>query len=113
MASEESPLLGASTDPAVLEHELVYQRFSRSQKNYILGLISLVGITPCEFISRVIRRHFQHGFFTSMFCSVRIWDIVTGQCKFVLTGHTQKGSYVYAFLLIVLIKPSCSLQRRP
>lgn len=26
-------------------------------------------------------------------CTVRIWDIVTGECKWVLVGHTQKGSY--------------------
>ena len=24
-------------------------------------------------------------------CTVRIWDIITGACKWVLTGHTQKG----------------------
>ncbi|KAG6828105.1 hypothetical protein H0H92_009190 [Tricholoma furcatifolium] len=29
-------------------------------------------------------------------CSVRVWDIVTGQCKHVLTGHTQK---VYSVVL--------------
>lgn len=28
-------------------------------------------------------------------CTVRIWDIVTGECKWVLVGHTQKGSYPY------------------
>jgi F-box and WD-40 domain protein CDC4 len=26
-------------------------------------------------------------------CTVRIWDIVTGECKWVLVGHTQKGTY--------------------
>jgi len=26
-------------------------------------------------------------------CTVRIWDIITGECKWVLVGHTQKGSY--------------------
>ena len=24
-------------------------------------------------------------------CTVLVWDIVTGECKFVLVGHTQKG----------------------
>lgn len=24
--------------------------------------------------------------------TVRVWDIINGDCKFVLTGHTQKGS---------------------
>lgn len=24
-------------------------------------------------------------------CTVRIWDIITGNCKWVLIGHTQKG----------------------
>lgn len=24
-------------------------------------------------------------------CNVRIWDIITGACKWVLSGHTQKG----------------------
>ena len=23
--------------------------------------------------------------------TVRVWDIIDGTCKFVLTGHTQKG----------------------
>jgi F-box and WD-40 domain protein CDC4 len=22
---------------------------------------------------------------------VRVWDIITGECKWILTGHTQKG----------------------
>lgn len=25
--------------------------------------------------------------------TVRVWDIVTGDCKFILTGHTQKGLF--------------------
>ena len=25
-------------------------------------------------------------------CTVRIWDIITGACKWVLVGHTQKGA---------------------
>jgi F-box and WD-40 domain protein CDC4 len=25
-------------------------------------------------------------------CTVRIWDIITGECKWILIGHTQKGS---------------------
>ncbi len=25
--------------------------------------------------------------------TVRVWDIITGECKFTLTGHTQKGKY--------------------
>jgi hypothetical protein len=24
---------------------------------------------------------------------VRVWDIITGTCKWVLVGHTQKGLY--------------------
>lgn len=24
-------------------------------------------------------------------CTVRVWDIITGDCKWVLSGHTQKG----------------------
>ncbi|KAK0196586.1 WD40 repeat-like protein [Armillaria mellea] len=38
-------------------------------------------------------------------CSVRIWDIVTGQCKFVLTGHTQK---VYSVVLDPTRNQACS-----
>ncbi|KAJ3486280.1 hypothetical protein NLI96_g4353 [Meripilus lineatus] len=46
MASEESPLLNSTNDPIVLKHELVYQRFSPSRKNFVLVLICLAGITP-------------------------------------------------------------------
>ncbi|PBK89034.1 WD40 repeat-like protein [Armillaria gallica] len=28
-------------------------------------------------------------------CNVRVWDIITGECRSVLTGHTQKGSCIY------------------
>ncbi|KAG6828103.1 hypothetical protein H0H92_009188 [Tricholoma furcatifolium] len=38
-------------------------------------------------------------------CSVRIWDIVTGQCKHVLTGHTQK---VYSVVLDPIRNQACS-----
>lgn len=24
-------------------------------------------------------------------CTVRVWDIITGECKWILSGHTQKG----------------------
>lgn len=24
---------------------------------------------------------------------VRVWDIITGECKWILTGHTQKGQF--------------------
>ncbi|KAK0235146.1 cell division control protein 4 [Armillaria nabsnona] len=27
-------------------------------------------------------------------CNVRVWDIITGECRFVLTGHTQKVYYI-------------------
>lgn len=46
MTSEETPLLA---DPVTLKHELVYQRFSPSRKNVVLGMVALAGITPCEF----------------------------------------------------------------
>lgn len=36
-------------------------------------------------------------------CSVRIWDIITGECKFVLRGHSQKGTKS-------LIYTSCDLK---
>ncbi|KAG6852810.1 hypothetical protein C0991_009007 [Blastosporella zonata] len=38
-------------------------------------------------------------------CSVRIWDIVTGTCKWVLTGHTQK---VYSVVLDPIRNQACS-----
>ncbi|KAH0583484.1 hypothetical protein H2248_009112 [Termitomyces sp. 'cryptogamus'] len=38
-------------------------------------------------------------------CSVRIWDIITGQCKWVLTGHTQK---VYSVVLDPIRNQACS-----
>jgi F-box and WD-40 domain protein CDC4 len=25
-------------------------------------------------------------------CTVRVWDLVTGACKWILVGHTQKGA---------------------
>ncbi|KAH8100303.1 MFS general substrate transporter [Cristinia sonorae] len=43
-AAEETPLL--LSDPAVLEHEAVYRRFSPVQKRWIVALISLCGILP-------------------------------------------------------------------
>jgi WD40 repeat protein len=33
-------------------------------------------------------------------CTVRIWDIITGEAKHELKGHTQKGSFwgiIYTF----------------
>lgn len=26
-------------------------------------------------------------------CTVRIWDIISGECKWALVGHTQKGTW--------------------
>ncbi|KAG6816696.1 hypothetical protein H0H87_003784 [Tephrocybe sp. NHM501043] len=34
-------------------------------------------------------------------CSVRIWDIINGKCKWVLTGHTQKGAYPLSQLISI------------
>ncbi|KAF9227598.1 WD40 repeat-like protein [Gyrodon lividus] len=38
-------------------------------------------------------------------CTVRIWDIVTGECKWVLVGHTQK---VYSVVLDLSRNIACS-----
>ncbi|KAJ3552805.1 hypothetical protein NM688_g3964 [Phlebia brevispora] len=38
-------------------------------------------------------------------CTVRIWDIITGQCKWVLVGHTQK---VYSVVLDIHRNLACS-----
>ncbi|OBZ65705.1 Cell division control protein 4 [Grifola frondosa] len=38
-------------------------------------------------------------------CTVRIWDIITGQCRYVLTGHTQK---VYSVVLDITRNLACS-----
>ncbi|TFK36328.1 WD40-repeat-containing domain protein [Crucibulum laeve] len=38
-------------------------------------------------------------------CTVRIWDIITGQCKWVLVGHTQK---VYSVVLDLNRNQACS-----
>ncbi|EIW84744.1 WD40 repeat-like protein [Coniophora puteana RWD-64-598 SS2] len=38
-------------------------------------------------------------------CTVRIWDIVTGECKWVLVGHTQK---VYSVVLDLSRNQACS-----
>ena len=32
-------------------------------------------------------------------CTVRIWDIVTGDSKWILVGHTQKGKHLYKFTI--------------
>ncbi|KAG8913200.1 SCF ubiquitin ligase complex subunit cdc4 [Tulasnella sp. 417] len=37
--------------------------------------------------------------------TVRVWDLVTGDCKYVLTGHTQK---VYSVVIDHLRKQTCS-----
>ncbi|EMD38149.1 hypothetical protein CERSUDRAFT_82388 [Gelatoporia subvermispora B] len=38
-------------------------------------------------------------------CTVRIWDIITGECKWVLVGHTQK---VYSVVLDITRNIACS-----
>ncbi|KAF8635532.1 hypothetical protein AX17_003915 [Amanita inopinata Kibby_2008] len=38
-------------------------------------------------------------------CTVRVWDIITGTCKHVLTGHTQK---VYSVVLDLTRQQACS-----
>ncbi|KAH7914021.1 WD40-repeat-containing domain protein [Hygrophoropsis aurantiaca] len=38
-------------------------------------------------------------------CTVRIWDIVTGDCKWILVGHTQK---VYSVVLDITRNLACS-----
>ncbi|KIL61298.1 hypothetical protein M378DRAFT_13603 [Amanita muscaria Koide BX008] len=38
-------------------------------------------------------------------CTVRVWDIITGTCKHVLTGHTQK---VYSVVLDPIRHQACS-----
>lgn len=49
MASEESPLLAPpSADPEIAKHELLYQRFSPSKKQFIVGLISWAAVIPCQ-----------------------------------------------------------------
>ncbi|KAI1791618.1 MFS general substrate transporter [Ganoderma leucocontextum] len=45
-STEESPLLAASSDPEILKHDLLYQRFSLSQKRRIVSLISYAGVIP-------------------------------------------------------------------
>ena len=39
-------------------------------------------------------------------CAVRVWDIITGQCKWVLTGHQQKGNSFRSFLTPTLTVPA-------
>ncbi|KAI1785644.1 MFS general substrate transporter [Ganoderma leucocontextum] len=46
-STEESPLLAASSpDPEILKHDLLYQRFSSSQKRTIVALISYAAVIP-------------------------------------------------------------------
>lgn len=33
-------------------------------------------------------------------CSVRVWDIISGESKWDLRGHTQKGFYIPEFLFV-------------
>lgn len=34
-------------------------------------------------------------------CTVRVWDIITGACKWVLRGHTQKGKWSLSLLSVI------------
>lgn len=45
--------------------------------------------------------------------TVRVWDIVNGECRFILTGHTQKGTLPSLINLVVkaTLTLSFSLQR--
>lgn len=31
-------------------------------------------------------------------CTIRVWDLVTGACRWVLVGHTQKGMYSFTYI---------------
>ena len=49
--TEESPLIDAeasTTDPEVLKHDLLYQRFTPAQKQVIVALISWAAVIPCR-----------------------------------------------------------------
>ena len=51
VATEESPLLAPSSNPEILKHDLLYQRFSPSQKRTIVALISYGAVIPCEYLN--------------------------------------------------------------
>ena len=46
-------------------------------------------------------------------CTVRIWDIINGTCKWVLVGHTQKGNAHSLHEYSRAYQDLHSLQRRP
>ena len=50
-ATEESPLLTPPSDSEISKHDLLYQRFSPSQKRTIVGLISYGAVIPCEYLN--------------------------------------------------------------
>ena len=39
-------------------------------------------------------------------CTVRIWDIITGECKLILVGHTQKGKLLHVRLRSLMFMAS-------
>ncbi|KAG1834358.1 major facilitator superfamily domain-containing protein [Suillus subalutaceus] len=46
MATEESPLLTSSSDDHKTSHEVVYDRFTRGQKRWIVFIVSCAGLLP-------------------------------------------------------------------
>ena len=51
-STEESSLLAVSpSDQRTLKHDLLYQRFSPSQKRAIVTLISYAAVIPCEYLN--------------------------------------------------------------
>ena len=42
-------------------------------------------------------------------CTVRIWDIISGVCKWALVGHTQKGMWERSFIKIILLSDGLPL----
>ena len=68
-STEETPILTGTTsisDPEILKHDLLYQRFSPSQKRTIVALISYAAVIPCEYL--LPHSLSQHGIVALLKC---------------------------------------------
>ncbi|KAI0738042.1 MFS general substrate transporter [Daedaleopsis nitida] len=97
-ATEASPLLAPplSSDPEVLKHELIYQRFSPSRKRFIVSLIAWAAVIPflasgsfIPSIPEIARELETTGKVISLAVSVSLVTAGVGS----LTWATYSGTY--------------------
>ena len=79
-STEETPLLTGTTsisDPEILKHDLLYQRFSPSQKRTIVALISYAAVIPCEYSFRYSLSRGNRSFTEAHPASLGLWVVYT------------------------------------